>query len=118
MTENIEEMSITTRFIKAANALVGHGLLVPTFALKADNEELEEPATPAECEAVGGTWNAETERCILPAPKEKAQSKDSFDLAVEQHFQKGFNEFVKAREAKPAPKDAFDAAVKKKLDSL
>ena len=54
---------------------------------------------------------------LQPLSKAKA-TVDAFDAAVEQHFQKGFNAYVKAQEAKPAPKDAFDAAVKKKLESL
>lgn len=50
--------------------------------------------------------------------KKATPKTNDFDLAVEQHFQKGFPEFVKAKKPEPAPKDQFDAAVKKKLDSL
>jgi hypothetical protein len=98
MTENILDKPVTERFMDCLAELAEKGLIFPSFSLRNDGEAL--PLTD----------NLET--------TEKAQPKDSFDAAVEQHFQKGFNEFVKAREAKPAPKDSFDAAVQKRFAEL
>ena len=55
---------------------------------------------------------------LQPLNKAQPKQQDQFDLAVEQHFKKDFPEFVKAKKPEPAPKDPFDAAVKKKLESL
>jgi len=98
LTENNLDKPVTERFMGCLSELVEKGLIFPSFSLRNDGEAL--PLTD----------NLDT--------TEKAQPKDQFDLAVEQHFQEGFGVFVKAQKSKPAPKDAFDAAVQKRFAEL